>query len=105
MPDADSLKKIRQEIDYNFPAFKAIILEKKFCANFGDLSIENKLVNAPKGYEINNPAVEYLKLKSYTVTMPILDEDVLNKSFEKKINDQIIILNPFIKFINSAIIN
>lgn len=105
MPDADSLKKIRQEIDYDFSTFEAIILEKKFCANFGDLSIENKLVNAPKGYEINNPAVEYLKLKSYTVTMSVLDEAVLNKSFVKKINEQIIVLNPFIEFINRAIIN
>jgi uncharacterized protein (TIGR02453 family) len=105
MPDADSLKKIRQEIDYNFSNFKDILSEKKFVASFEGLSTENKLVNAPKGYEKENIALEYLKLKSYTASMHIADEIVFNKNFEKKISEQMILLTPFIEFINRAIID
>lgn len=105
MPDADSLKKIRQEIDYNFSNFKEIVLEKRFFSHFGALSTENKLANAPKGYETDNIALEYLKLKSFTTSAPIADEMVFNKNFEKKISEQMISLTPFIEFINRAIID
>ena len=105
MPDADSLKKIRQEIDYNFSNFKEIVLEKRFFSHFGTLSTENKLVNAPKGYETDNIALEYLKLKSFTTSAPISDEMIFNKNFEKKMYEQIILLNPFIEFLNMAILD
>lgn len=105
MPDADSLKKIRQEIDYNFSNFKEIVLEKRFFSHFGALSTENKLANAPKGYETDNIALEYLKLKSFTTSAPISDEMIFNKNFEKKMYEQIILLNPFIEFLNRAILD
>ena len=63
----DELKKVRQEIDYNFADFKKIIGSKKFKSVYGDLdrSAEFLLSRVPKGYEPDNPAAEYLKLKSF----------------------------------------
>ena len=83
MPDADSLKKIRQEIDYNFSNFKEIVLEKRFFSQFGTLSTENKLVNAPKGYETDNIALEYLKLKSFTTSVSISSLSVNNECLDR----------------------
>lgn len=76
MPDAGNLKKIRQEIDYNWDEFRSIITEKDFKRTFGDLSDDDKLSRPPKGYEADNPAVEYLKLKSFTVFRPLTEQEI-----------------------------
>src|SRR5689334_15297678 len=43
MPEAADLKKLRQEIDYNWDEFQSIIKEKKFRKIFGDLFQEGEL--------------------------------------------------------------
>jgi hypothetical protein len=58
-------KKIRQELDYSWDEFREIINDKDFKKVYGDLEGgEFKLSREPKGYEKDNPAIEYLKLKS-----------------------------------------
>ncbi len=103
MPEPEALKKIRQEMDYNFPAFRKIITNKKFAELVGELSQENKLVNPPKGYEINNPAVEFLKLKSFVVSHAFSDKEVLENGFEKQLIDTFKIIAPFVSFLNQAL--
>src|SRR6187455_1906492 len=67
MPMPPELNKVRQEIDYNFDAFKKIIGAKKFRSVYKDLSrdAEYVLTRVPKGYDADNPAAGYLKLKSF----------------------------------------
>ncbi|HVE60219.1 MAG TPA: DUF2461 domain-containing protein, partial [Chitinophagaceae bacterium] len=67
MPEAESLKKLRQEIDYNFEEFRNIINDKKFKSAYGDLykGEDVSLATAPKGYEKDHPAISYLKLKCF----------------------------------------
>jgi uncharacterized protein (TIGR02453 family) len=69
MPEPLILKKVRQEIDYNFNDFKKIIGNKKFATLYKDLhqGTDMKLSRAPKDYEAENPAIEYIKTKSFIV--------------------------------------
>ena len=64
MPMPPELNKVRQEIDYNFAAFKKIISSKRFKSVYKDLSrdAEYVLTRVPKGYEPSNPAANFLKL-------------------------------------------
>lgn len=103
MPMPDQLAKIRQEIDYNFSDFKKIISSKKFKDNFGDLNTENKLKRPPKGYEETNDAIEYLKLKGFTVFKQLKDEELTSKDFVKTITELSVTVKPFIDFLNDAI--
>ena len=64
----------------------------------------DKLVRPPKGYEPNNPAIEYLKLKNFTATMEITDADVLNKNLVKKVISSFEALSPLVHFLNKAIV-
>lgn len=81
MPEPDTLKKVRQEIDYNVAGFKKIITGKKFKSVYGDLdkSAEFLLSRVPKGYDPGNPAAEYLRLKSYIAMVKISDADLISK--------------------------
>ena len=105
MPMPDELKKVRQEIDYNFADFKKIIGSKKFKTVYGDLSksAEYTLSRVPKGYEPGNPAAEYLKLKSYVAMATITDADLSSKDLVKKTVAAFEALQPLIEFINESL--
>lgn len=105
-PDADALKKVRQEIDYSFDELKKIISNKKFTSVYASgLSSEGeaKLSRPPKGYDENNPAIEYLKLKSFVAMSPLTDEQITDKKFVSAAVKAFTALHPLVVFLNNAI--
>lgn len=103
-PEGVPLKKVRQEIDYCWDEFKKIITEKKFVANFGDLEKgEFSLSREPKGYEKDNPAIDYLKLKSFIAARTLKDEELLQPDLLQKSVAAFEALKPLIKFINRSL--
>ena len=61
------------------------------------------LKTAPKGYEPNHPAIEFLKLKSFTVSQKIDDKVFTDASFASKIADKLILIKPFNNFLTRAL--
>lgn len=105
-PDATALKKVRQEIDYNFNEFESIVNNKKFKAVYtkgiskdGELSLSRP----PKGYEDNNPAIEYIKLKSVIAMTLLTDTQVTDKKFVAIVVKAFEALHPLIMFLNKAV--
>jgi len=105
MPEAETLKKIRQEVDYNLEEFKNIIDNKTFKKIYNSLEIskETSLSSAPRGYEKDNPAFEWLKLKSFIATQPLSDKDLISKELEGTITETFKALKPLLDFLNRAI--
>lgn len=104
-PDATDLKKIRKEIAYFYEDLQEILEDKKFKKEFGDFerSDSNSLKNAPKDYEKEHPAIEYLKLKSFTAIQPIDDKLLKDKDFVKKISQRLIALKPLNQFLERGL--
>ena len=104
-PFPPELNKVRQEIDYCFDEFKKIIGSKKFKSVYGDLdkSKEFLLSRVPKGYEADNPAAEYLKLKSYIAMTNLSDKDATSNGLIKKTTEAFDTLLPLVNFLNRAI--
>lgn len=105
MPMPPELAKVRQEIDYNFDTFKKIISSKKYKSVYNDVSrdAEYTLSRVPKGYEADNPAAEYLKLKSFVTTIPVKDAELNSKDLTKKVLSAFDALQPLLEFINRSI--
>ncbi len=101
MPEAPLLKRVRQEIDYGFEEFSGIVNNKAFKKLFPKLNGES-ISRPPQGYEADNPAIEFLKMKSFTAGTPLKDEDVMSKDATKKIVGAFTTLSPFINFLNRA---
>jgi len=101
MPEPALLKKVRQEIDYNFDEFQKILKEKSFRKYFPKVEGE-ELKTLPKGYTADNPAIDYLKLKSFTVGNAVEDKELLKGGFEKKCVERFIALRPLVDFLNRA---
>lgn len=103
MPEANTLKAIRQEIDYSFSDFKAIIHKPSFRKMFGDLDQSEKLKKCPKDYTDDNPALEYLKLKSFTVGTALTDKEMMGKDAVSKITAIVKEMKPFVDFLDKAV--
>ena len=105
MPPAPELKKIRQEIDYCFEEFEGIVKNKQFVDKLGGLerSAEMVLSRPPKGYDENNYAIEYLKLKSFIASAAITDADLTSKTLVQKVVDACAAVQPLLYFINKAL--
>ncbi len=104
MPEPTDLAKIRQEIDYNFPEFKKIISTTAFKKEFPDgIDREDTLMRAPKGYEENNPAIDFLKLKSFIIRKSFSDKDILQPEFLKTICNAYRTARPLMTFIDTAL--
>jgi len=101
MPEPSLLKKVRQEIDYNFEELQGIIKGKTFKKYFPRLNGE-QLKTLPQGYTSDNPAIELLKMKSFTVGYELKDEDVTGKSFAKKCEEVFTAMSPLVDFLNRA---
>jgi uncharacterized protein (TIGR02453 family) len=105
MPMAPELKKVRQEIDYNFDEFQKLVKQKSFKNLFPDLDRSQGAVlsRPPKGYEADNPAIEYLKLKSFIVTTPLADDVLTGKPMLPTVSAAFKTAFPLVQFINRAL--
>ncbi len=104
MPDAGDLKKIREEIDYNQSEFLEIINEKYFSALF-KLDDTDSLKKAPKGYPIDHPLIDVLKLKNFAAVYPLDDEAFFKADITEKIHRAFRQVYPFMLFLRTAIAN
>ena len=101
-PTADVLKKIRQEIDYNGDDLDAAVNTAHFKKLFGSLQGE-KLKRPPKGYDIDHPQIEWLKMKSFLATCSVKDSVVVKKGFLPQVLTTFQALVPLNQFLNTAI--
>ena len=103
MPEAVTLKKIRQEIYFNAEEFKKIIGHPDFKRAFGELSTEDMLKRPPKDFPSDFPDIALLKYKSYVVGHSLTDEEVVSENLITTVIDASKAMKPFIDFLNRAI--
>jgi uncharacterized protein (TIGR02453 family) len=104
-PEVEDLKKIRKEIAFFYDDLETIVNHKDFKTEFKSLSREegNVLKKAPKGYDPEHPAIEFLKLKSFTVSQKIEDRLFSDPDFSKKMAKKLIAIKDFNQFLNRAV--
>lgn len=103
MPDADNLAKIRQEIDYNPDGLKKILSGKKFKDLFGGFDDFDKLKTVPKGYPKDHPNIDWIKLKSFIVTMPLTDKQAADTKFVGLVTSACRSIKPLNDYIKDAL--
>lgn len=102
MPEADTLKKIRKEIDYSGVELERIENDPEFKKLFNQIEGE-KLKTSPRDYDADHPYIEYLKLKSFTVSHQISDKAVDSGAFVTFAMDGFRRMKPFNDFLRQAI--
>lgn len=103
-PEPPVLARIRQEIDYGFDEWKKILNNKLFKKYFPEgVNGMELLVRPPKGYDENNPAIKYLKMKHFIVSKPFPDSALQSKSMVNDVAKVFETLKPMIDFLNRAV--
>jgi uncharacterized protein (TIGR02453 family) len=103
MPMPPHLAKVRQEIDYSFDEWKKITGNRNFSKIFpkGVEGIE-LLSRPPKGYDEENPAIEFLKMKCFIVSRDLTDADLQSRSLLKEVLKTFAAMKEFIDFLNRS---
>ena len=83
MPIPEHLSAIRQEIDYNLKDFSKIVEATDFKKEFSALSNEDALKTVPKGYDKENPAIQFLRMKHFIAIKNLDDKEVVAPDFIK----------------------
>ena len=103
MPEAEHLKAIRQEIDYNAADLKKVIDDQEFIKLFGDFRKQDQLKTVPKGYNADNEHIELLKLKSFIVSHPLKDKQLQAPNAAEYIANVCAKLYPLNVFLKNAL--
>lgn len=102
MPESAVLKNIREEIDYSSEEFEGIINAETYLEVF-NLSKEDSLKRAPKGYDVDHPMIDYLKLKSFISVCSLKEEDFYKIDIVDKLKTAFESIQPFILFLRKAV--
>ena len=103
MPDAGELLKIRTAIAENTKEFLGIVEKRSFREKFGLLH-GDRLSRPPKGFSEDSPAIEYLKLKSFTVyTEYQKDKLITSREFPKTVVKDFKAMFPLIDYLRRTL--
>lgn len=104
MPEPNDLLDIRKEIHYHLPEWKKIAKDKSFLKVFPDgVQSPEILTRVPKGFDANDPAEEYIRMKGFFTYLTFSDEELISGKAEKKIFKAYESTLPLIRFINKAL--
>lgn len=100
-PGAEQLREIRREIAFFHDELQELLLEDRFSSYYNgfDRDENNQLKGGPKDYDKSHPALEFLKLKSFTFSTQITDNEVFSSQFVANTLMQFCSMKPLIDFL------
>lgn len=102
-PEKNTLKSIREAIDYNGEMLLEILEKPSFKKLFGGLYIDNPLKNAPKGYDKEHPYIELLRHKTLGVEVSFDRTKVLDPLFKEYCVEVYLELLAFRRYLREAV--
>ena len=93
-PNAQDLKRIRQDIDTNHLEWKTLLNSSSIRDIFGQLS-GSQLKTSPKGFSKDHPAIDLLCYKQFILKHTFTDQEVLSVHFATLVNESFKKLRPF----------
>jgi uncharacterized protein (TIGR02453 family) len=101
-PNANDLRRIRQEIDLDAAPLRALITAPDFTKAYGSLQGE-QLKTAPRGFAKDHPEVDLLRYKQMIVTRNFSDQEAMKPGFAKKMSDAFQPMRPFLDFMSEVL--
>ena len=102
-PNPPDLLHIRRQIAQDPEYMREVISSPIFKKTFGTL-LGTQLKTSPKGFSIDDPAIDLLRYKQFIVRHHFSDKDVLGKDFHKKMNNAFLALRPFLDYMTDILI-
>lgn len=101
-PNAEDLKRIRDEFAADAQPIRKIIADATFQKYFGAIQGE-ALKTAPKGYEKDHPAIDLIRKKSFTVHRNFTDAEVLSDGFLREVKLTFEAMRPYFDYMSEVL--
>jgi uncharacterized protein (TIGR02453 family) len=101
-PNADDLKRIREDIDINTDEWKELLAQPGIVKTFGKLRGDG-VKTAPKGYDKNHEGIEWLRMKQFVLRHDFTDAEMMSPDFAKHISDVFRELRPFFDYMSEVL--
>ncbi|KFF07543.1 DUF2461 domain-containing protein [Flavobacterium reichenbachii] len=101
-PNASDIKRIRSEFAQDPESMQKILTSKSFVSTFGSLQGE-QLKTAPKGYDVNHPAIELLRYKQFLIMKRFTDEEILSPLFLNQALETFQNMRPFFDYMSEIL--
>lgn len=101
-PMPDTLRKIRQEIDYNGPELRKIIDSSDFKSHF-DQPYDDQVKTAPKGYAKDHEHIDLIRYKSFIYMRSFSDKEAQSPDFTDQIEGVFRAIKPYLDFFRKGL--
>jgi uncharacterized protein (TIGR02453 family) len=101
-PNAQDLKRIRDEIAFDAAPFQKIITSRPFVTTFGELKGE-QLKTTPKGFDAHHEAIDLLRYKQFLLIRKFTDKEVVSEGFLKEANQTYKNMRPFFDYMSEVL--
>ncbi|WP_205509815.1 DUF2461 domain-containing protein [Longitalea arenae] len=101
-PNAQDLKRIRDEIAFDDKPLRKILKSKTFITTFGTLTGE-QVKTTPKGYEAGHQAIDLLRYKQFLLIRPFTDQEVLSDLFLNQASQTFKNMRPFFDYMSEVL--
>ncbi len=103
MPPSPVLKVLREKVDEEYGSLDAIVTDPAFQAQFPEgLTRHGALKTAPRGYSVDHPGIDYLRLKSFAALRSFDDKEVTREDFDEEVLAAFEALSKLNAFLTSA---
>jgi uncharacterized protein (TIGR02453 family) len=103
MPPGEALKTLRMAIAEDPDALTSILKQPAFKRAFGSLSEESVLKRTPRGFDPDHPGAELLRYKSFTVSRPLTDDEILSPKLPDIVAKRYATMLPLIRWLNRVL--
>lgn len=99
--DPQAIKILREDISYGWEEFKSTVLDVADPAF--ELNMEDALKRVPKEYPADAPYADFMRMKSYGLTMHIDDQFITAPHLAQRVAALFLTTKPMVDYINRAV--
>ena len=101
-PNAQDLKRIREDVNYDATPLRKILSSKLFISTFGTLQGE-QVKTSPKGFDATHEAIDLLRYKQFLLIKRFTDDEVTSPEFLKEAGQAYKNMRPFFDYMSEVL--
>lgn len=101
-PNPADLKRIRKEFETDDTEIREILKDPTFVKMFSALEGE-EVKTAPRGFDIEHPAIDLIRKKSFVAVRRFTDEEILSTNFRQELKKSYLALRPFFDYMSEVL--
>lgn len=101
-PNAEDLLHIRQHLSADPKTLKKILNQPTFKKTFDGL-LGEQVKTVPRGFDINDPAIEFIRNKQFIVKHGFTNEEVLSPNFHLLVSNTFKKMRPYLDYMSDVL--